>query len=527
MKPLGSVSSAKWQCCVLILAAAIIALAARIPRIGQRPMHGDEAVHADKFRSLLEEGFYRYEPNDYHGPTLNYLTLVPARVSGAARLTQVTEFTLRIVPVFFGVLLVLLLLFMFDGLGSTAAVCAAVLTAISPAMVFYSRYYIQEMLLVCFTFGAIACGYRYTQNKNVAWAVLTGVFAGLMHATKETCIIAFGTMITALFLARISLKKSNRPEDKPGMPKASHLFVFIGTAVLVSLLLYSSFFQNPKGILDSVLAFGPYFSRAGNAGFHSHPLYFYLKMLAFSQYGNGPVWSEALILVLALVGGFAAFKPFSGERTSPFLLRVVASYTILATAAYSLIPYKTPWNMLPFYIGFILLAGYGAAFLLRISKKLIFRTAVILALGLGILHLGMQSYSANFEFYADSRNPYVYAHTSADFMNLVKRINDLAPHHPDQEQILIKVITQPDEAWPLPWYLRSFKRVGYWQEMEEAGALGDVPLIVSSGDKISQLQPYLEDNHILEYYELRPGVLLALYIEKNLWDVFLQKQTVK
>jgi len=66
--------------------------------------------------------------------------------------------------------LVLLLLLLIDGLGTAAAVYAAVLTAISAAMVFYSRYYIQEMLLVCFTFGAIVSGYRYTQSKNIVWA---------------------------------------------------------------------------------------------------------------------------------------------------------------------------------------------------------------------------------------------------------------------------------------------------------------------------------------------------------------------
>jgi len=66
------------KCCVLILAATIVALALRLPRLALRPMHGDEAVHADKFGDLLESGVYAYDPNEYHGPTLNYLTLVPA-----------------------------------------------------------------------------------------------------------------------------------------------------------------------------------------------------------------------------------------------------------------------------------------------------------------------------------------------------------------------------------------------------------------------------------------------------------------
>ncbi|HCO96692.1 MAG TPA: hypothetical protein DIU00_22595, partial [Phycisphaerales bacterium] len=127
---------------VLILAATIGAVVLRLPRLQQRPMHGDEAIHAFKLGQLLEQG-YRYDPNEYHGPTLNYLTLIPAWLSNAQKFADLGEITLRIVPVFFGVLIVLLLLLMLDGLGRAGSICAAVLTAVSPAMVYYSRYYIQ------------------------------------------------------------------------------------------------------------------------------------------------------------------------------------------------------------------------------------------------------------------------------------------------------------------------------------------------------------------------------------------------
>ncbi|MHC4528105.1 MAG: flippase activity-associated protein Agl23, partial [Planctomycetota bacterium] len=56
------------KCCVLILAATMVAVGLRLPRLDQRPMHGDEAVHAEKFRLLLEEGTYRYDRHEYHGP---------------------------------------------------------------------------------------------------------------------------------------------------------------------------------------------------------------------------------------------------------------------------------------------------------------------------------------------------------------------------------------------------------------------------------------------------------------------------
>ncbi|MHC4316177.1 MAG: hypothetical protein ACYSW3_27355, partial [Planctomycetota bacterium] len=89
----------KWSiiCVVLILAATICSVALRLP-----------------------------DPNEYHGPTLNYLTLIPAWCARAQKSTDLSETTLRIVPVFFGVLLVLLLLLMVDGLGRAGSICAAV-----------------------------------------------------------------------------------------------------------------------------------------------------------------------------------------------------------------------------------------------------------------------------------------------------------------------------------------------------------------------------------------------------------------
>lgn len=511
----------------LFLLAVLGALLFRLFQLDLRPMHHDEANQAVKFGILLEKGEYRYDRTEHHGPTLYYLSLPFAWIASGTSFSALSEVTLRLLPAILGVGIILLLLLLKDGISLEAAAFSGIFAAVSPVMVFYSRFYIQETLLVFFLVGAVAAAWRYTRTRSAYWAAASGFSFGMMFSTKETCIIAIGAMLAALFLALFSLKKQSQLKDISIQPKIGHLLIFLGTGVLVSCLLYSSFLQNPKGILDSVLAFGNYFNRAGSAGFHSHPVYYYLKMLAFSQYANGPVWSEALILVLALIGGVAAFLPHSPGESSPFFLRFIAFTAILATAAYSLIPYKTPWNMLPFYIWLILLAGYGAAFLARISKELAFRAAVILVLCLGVFHLSAQSYRANFTFYADSRNPYVYAQTSTDFLNLVNRINELAPLHPDQNLMLIKVITDPDEAWPLPWYLRRFGRVGYWQEVEEAGELADVPLIVSSINKTGRLLPYLEDNHLLEYYELRPGILLALYIEKNLWETFLQNKKAK
>jgi hypothetical protein len=87
--------------------------------------------------------------------------------------------------------------------------------------------------------------------------------------------------------------------------------------------------------------------------------------------------------------------------------------------------------------------------------------------------------------------------------------------------MLVGVVAGPYEQWPLPWYLRGMKRVGYWPSASEAGTLDRTPLIVASQDNAGALDAALADRYVSEFYGLRPGVLLTVYIERALWERFL------
>ena len=523
------------KCCVLILAATIVALALRLPRLGQRPMHGDEAVHADKFRRLLEERFYEYDPNEYHGPTLNYLTLVPAWLAGAKDLTQVTEFTVRIVPVVMGVCLVLLLLPMMRGLGAAAAVFAAVLTAISPAMVYYSRYYIQEMLLVCFTFGAIVSGYRYARSRNVVWALSTGAFLGLMHATKETCVIAFASMFLALLLVLAIEWRNGSIPDLRKKIKPSHLVAGIAAGAIVSALFFSSFLSNPGGIADSIRTYTTYLGRAGSST-HVHPWRYYLQTLLYFRFGGGPIWTEALIVLLAVVGFVAVMTKKNWSGADPALLRFVAFYTLIMTVVYSAIPYKTPWCLLGFLHGMILLAGVGAVTLVRLAPNVIPRLLILGLLLEGSVHLTWQAYQSNYEYEADSRNPYVYAHPTAEIFAVVEKMEEYASVHEDGYGMDIQVICPGADYWPLPWYLRRFSRVAWWDHVVEDEPVAQIIIASVSEDieaalahklytltPLEQRQTYLCVFDKPYYVWLRPQVKLGGFVRKDLWTALSTK----
>jgi len=506
----------------LFLLIVIGAAAFRLIDLGLRPMHHDEANQALKCGALLERGEYRYDKADHHGPSLYYLSLPFARVLEAGTLAALDEKTLRLVPACFGLGAIFLLLLLVPIIGKERVVWSALGLSVSPVMVYFSRFYIQETLLLFFLAGFIAALWRYHLNPSWGWAAAAGMFAGMMYATKETSVIAFGSIAAALLLTRLMTTKAR---EKKGT-RWAHLFVGVACAVFVSLVLFTSFFQNPRGFFDSILSFRIYFVRAGETGFHVHPWSYYLQTLAFSKPGTGPVWSEALILILAVVGIAASFK-LRPDKPERLFLIFVSFYAAISTGAYSLIPYKTPWNVLPFYLGFVLLAGNGATALLRASKSRAVRAAFCLLLAAGFLHLAAQARSAALVYPADPRNPYVYAQTSPGFLQLVQRVEDLAAIHPDRKKMFIKVIAGPYETWPLPWYLRRFGRVGYWTSIDEAGRPGAAAVIITDTEQAGRLESLLNSSFQSEYYELRPNVFLVLHVRGDLWDEYLKSRTGK
>ena len=515
---------------VLVLCAAALALSLRVPALGPRPMHTDEAVHALKFQKLLENGRYRYDPYEFHGPTLNYLTLPLAWARGQKTLTQVDETTLRLLPALFGIGLVLLWLLIADGMGRTAAVVAALLTALSPAFVFYSRYYIMEILLVFFTTLLIGALYRYSQNHKWYWLSLAGAALGLMIATKETWIIALGALAASAALVTLWRRLAQPPLPRqpshprpPSLLHPAHLPLALVTALFVAFLFLSSFWQHPQGFLDAFKTFAVYFNRADASDYHLHSWLFYFKRLLYYHPAPGPAWSEALIAALALVGFAAALAARRLRVAHPWFLRFLGLYTLLMTLIYTVLPYKTPWCLLGFWHGMIALAGIGAATLLQMLRPLPLKILFAAALLVGMAHLANQSCRANFKFYDDQRNPYVYAHTTRSAVRLAQRVEELSRFDPAGHKMRINIIAHPDNYWPLPWYLRHFTQyrntVGFFTEVPPDP---DAPIVITSMDLAPAVRQKLKQHYVSDVFGLRPDVLLALYVQQDLWNAFME-----
>jgi hypothetical protein len=382
--------------------------------------------------------------------------------------------------------------------------------------------YIQESLFACFTLTFVIAVGRVATGGGLAWSVLAGVAAGLALATKETSVIVMPAALVASAIAWWSMgsaRPRNPLADQRGRQAA---IVGLGAAAAVAGLFYSSFLSVPAGILEPFRGAGTYLGRGIDPVDHSHPWHYYLGLLAYSSSG-GLTWSEGLVLVLATVGAMTAWgrlDPSRSDRT--FWARYLTVNVIATTAIFSAIPYKTPWNLLPFYVGAIVLSGIGFSTLVRITASRVVRGTLAAVLVIASGQLGWQAWRAAVTYASDPRNPYVYAHTVPDAVRMATRIRDLAVLHPDGARMQVSVIASPHEQWPIPWYLRAMPLVGYWTGADDPVAL-QAPVIVAAMEHTAALDASLGDRYVSEFYGLRPDVLLALYVERGLWERFLAR----
>jgi len=588
---------------VAVLALAGIGLGAGLIQLGERPMHADEAVNAIKLGKLLEGEGYRYNPEEYHGPTLPYLSAAVMFVQGKDSLQALTAGDLRLVTLLCGAGLILLLPLVRGGLGTGGMLAAAVWTILCPALSYYARDYIHEILLVLFTFLAIAAGWRYVINPRLGWMILLGAAVGLMWATKETFIFPMGAMVLGLAVnwwwprrerpsassdqpgqggalplastespeAPPSPDQADQPTASPDTPNASpatkaapknhrslaemsrgrllsHLLLAVLLALAVGVIFYSSFLTHWGGAGDAVMTYVHYLDRGLGEGeaanVHVHPWWWYFRLIGWHPLPPVLVWTHLLILALAGVGAVGGFVPRLLGPGDPRLARFLAVYSLGLLLLYSAVPYKTPWLMIGPLHGFVLLAGMGTAMLLRLGAvqlkeldwprldaTLAWRLpALLLSLSLLVLgggQLARQTRFINGYFAADARNPFAYAQTAQDVENLVERVRDLAEHHPKGKSMQVHVVAM--HPWPLPWYLRDFDNVIFWddqarlQQMPET--LPAVPVALAHQDLAGAIKQRLpRDDYESSYYGLRPGTKLVLNVHPTLWQRFMNER---
>lgn len=543
----------------IIASVVILAVAAllRFYDLGLVPLHHDEGVNGNFLVRLVRDGFYRYDPANYHGPTLYYLAAIYPRILRTLFGVQaqnnygLTTTAIRAVPALFGLGTIALVLALRRNLGSIATLFAAALLAISPGAVYLSRYFIHETLFVFFTLAIVVTALKYFEEARPIYLILASISAALLFATKETAIISVGVLALALLFTRIyrinversgneaatKKKRRGRSEEQSGFVAraggpgfvTAWLVIAVAIFIAVNVILYSSFFTNfPKGVWDALRTF-EFWRKTGKEA-HVHPFMTYVWWLLLQ---------ESPLLVLGAIGAmFALVKP----RKSFALFCALWAFGLIA--AYSLIAYKTPWLCLSFIVPLALTAGHTFEWLYQElaewevgSRIRVATLVVVFVMATGVLpgivraqtrkqfHAktfipGYQPIDLNFINYDndDRYYVYVYAHTRRETLKLVDEINRIAQRTHQGSETGITIVS-PD-YWPLPWSLRDYSRVGYFGRMVSSNE----PIIIASQAQAEEVRTTFGDRYQQVHsglntagsFPLRPGVELLLYTRREL-----------
>ena len=503
-----------------ITALALVALALRVVRLGERPPHTDEAVNAWILGRVLAGKPFAFDPRDRHGPLLPAAGLVTAGLLGRRTFADLDERAIRLAPAVMGAAATGLFLLGSGLLPHGVLAGSAALWAVSPLPLYYARYAIHETLLVAATLAfllmlARACLANTTQAR-VGWAVGVGCAAGAMLAAKLSALLPFAaTALAALAagrpLAGARAANSARTGFRERTSDLRRAFtiaaVALATAALTTAFAYTWGFSRAAGLRDLVFGMGEPLARAAGQGHGKAPLYF------AGVLGLGA--SGVVFLLLALVGAFVAWR--RGGRSG----RCLVVYAVVLTALHSAIPYKTPWLALGLFLPLAVLAAWTVASLVQVGTALRAvrvgslkssssladaserRPYLRAAAWLGVFAFAGLTAHADYRYvYAEpaaETNPLAYAHTSPD----LRRITSLIDSLPTDEPL---VAVYMEDAWPLPFILRHESRVGYWQP--GPGLPADADLIITTVDTVATLDTRYATWRP-HYFTQRPGVILV------------------
>ena len=217
---------------VILLGAAL-----RFWGLGDKPLHHDESLHAYYSLQLMNnlahwswcvnpppQGYtcYAYTPL-LHGPfQFHFIALVYkiSQILGAPD-NGVNTTTVRILAATLGSAIVALPYFLRDYIGTVGAWLATLMLAVSPSMVYFSRFAREDIYMAFFTLVIVVGVARYIRERKMRWLVIAAAGLSFSYATKEATfltVLVFGSFLGALIAWELGLRaqfRSRFNQDSP------------------------------------------------------------------------------------------------------------------------------------------------------------------------------------------------------------------------------------------------------------------------------------------------------------------------
>src|SRR6266705_1257031 len=453
-----------------------LAGALRILFLGIKPPHFDEGINGWFVDQMVKDGFYRYDPTNYHGPLHFYVLFLSQTLFGR------NLWALRLPVVLVSISCVWLTLKFEPFVGRPASRLAALAMAVSPGFVFYGRYSIHEAWLVLFTmlFFVGLFGLWKFGTANYLWCAGMGLTG--MILSKETYILHVGCAMIAVAVCWVSNYFNKLEDSRPATQTWDYvdLAVVIGTGVALIIFFYSGTFFNWNGVKGLYQAYLPWFKTGSEGHGHQKPWYYWLRLIARYE------WPVLAGLVLCL---------FS-VRFKNVALRYLAIYSVGTLIAYSIVKYKTPWCIISFIWPFTFIFGAAVLLVPLTYKRVVYLVSAILLTG----SLGYCVWLDYFRCTTETE-PYVYVQTYNDVYKFTDPLLQLAHSDPRAYQLIGHIIRA--SPYPLPWMLDDFGRVGYYEKDNMPDKVDGDFLLVQQ-DKIATVEAKLHDSYYTVPVTIRP-----------------------
>ena len=542
--PLPTLEQALWWA---VIAAAFLM---RIWNLGARAMHHDESMEAFYSWLLYKGAGYQYNPL-LHGPLTYHATALMYFLFG------VNNTTARLAPVICGTIIVGAVWFLRPYLGKLGALFAAILLAISPSFLYFSRFEREDIYVTCFTLLMVVGLFGWLHTRRPRWIYLLFLSTALAFATKESTFITlfiFGTFVLGVLTLeaagwrpRSEAALPNGPEGaisgrggKSGTPGAISASIAaipgrvwaIGVLcfAVVTVLLFTTLLTNRHGLIDAFTASLQYWLARQGVRRGDQPGYYYALLLpAYEQipvlFGIAAMgwyvfrrWFVAFAAAVLLGAQLVALT--SGARYGTLVLaaatlalgvaalyfgvtqgRLFATFltywAILGFIIYSWAGEKMPWLVIHIALPFALLAGMFLGEVLGRRPWTNWRWAAGISAALLALFALHADWPLNYYRGDVPKDMLIYTQTSPQVKTAVAQINQLSNRLTGGTGL--QVLVDNNSTWPFAWYLRDYKNLSYTDALTSAPT---APVVITSPENDAKDRPLLSD-YVGNQYVLR------------------------
>ncbi len=535
----------------IFLLILILTIFLRFWTLDLKLLHHDEAIHSWFSYELLTKGTWMYDPS-YHGPFLYYATAGMFSVFGDSDLVA------RLLPALFGTLLIPLVycIYRIGYINKNQTLLACLFIAISPDMVYFSRFLRHDIFMLFFTFLLLVALLYYFERGQVRFVLIAAVaMAGALSCKEEMPVIIL--IFASFFIFSIWRGKFTLPPSW----KRDLLFGLILVTAIMSVL-YTGFGAHPETLAGQnfqITAQGVHFEMNTTGwykavdhwtGMHNQqrlggPFYFYIPFYLMYEL---PIFILAIIgtlqfiltgvdLTLALkrlkniiltrklslTTGYLAEtslhqlqNPRPGYSKSDEFFRLCIWWMILTMAFYAYVGEKVPWLLIPQLLPMCFVAVY------KLNWQ---KIAFVLV---GCIFLVAMSWHVAF-IPVDINEPIVQVQNSEE-MREVMQLIDASDN----------VVVASKDYWPLPWYYRGdrWNKIKFYGNRADESSLKEKNpgvIILHDGESYPVIEGYDKktyklcywfsfydnENRLIDYYLNRDGKMGSINI-----DVFTIRKTV-